>query len=140
MTRQTGSLFRNTRFMNRKTGSLFRNTRFMNRKTGSLFRNTRFMIRLTGSLTSSGTVYLTTRNDTPPPDDVLSSHISITSPRVEKQAKMEDFLPLYKAMIAVQKCNTFYVSLSILSKHFSEQNNTLQASLNQENPSIFEFY
>ena len=39
----------------------------MNRKTGSLFRNTRYMIRLTGSLTSSGSVYLTTRNDTPPP-------------------------------------------------------------------------
>ena len=56
--------------MNRNSGKLceiVRNTRFMNRKTGSLFRNTRFMVRLTGSLTSSGTVYLTTRNDTPPP-------------------------------------------------------------------------
>ena len=73
-------MIRNGRIMTRQTGSLFRNTRFMNRKTGSFFRNTRFMNRKTGSLTSSGTVYLTTRNDTPP-DDVLSSHISNTSPR-----------------------------------------------------------
>ena len=55
----------NGRIMTRQTGSLFRNTRFMNRKPGSLFWNTRYMIRLTGSLTSSGSVYLTTRNDTP---------------------------------------------------------------------------
>ena len=60
-------MIRNGRIMTRQTGSLFRNTRFMNRKTGSLFWNTRYMIRLTGSLTSSGSVYLTTRNDTPPP-------------------------------------------------------------------------
>ena len=73
-------LIRNGRTMTRKTGSSFRNTRFMNRKTGSWFRNTRFMIRITGSLTSSGTVYLTTRIETP--DEVLSSHISTTSPRV----------------------------------------------------------
>ena len=75
-------MIRNCRIMTRQTGSLFRTTRFINRKTGSLFWNTSYMIRLTGSLTSSGSVYLTTRNDTPPPDDVLSSHNSTTSPRV----------------------------------------------------------
>ena len=49
------------------------------------------MIRLTGSLTSSGSVYLTTRNDTPP-DDVLSSHISTTSPRVPMLAYLRPSL------------------------------------------------
>ena len=93
MNRKTGSLFRNTKFMNRKTGSLFRNTRFMNRKTGSLFRNIRFMIRLTGSLTSSGTVYLTTRNGTPQTTfcrvKFLTPRPGIHSKQYKQQKKVE---------------------------------------------------
>ena len=73
-------MIRNGRIMTRQTGSLFRNTRFMNRKTGSLFWNTRYMIRLTGSLTSSGSVYLTTRNDTPPPQTTFC-RVIILPPR-----------------------------------------------------------
>ena len=66
---------------NEQSGKKFVN-RKIRRKSCCSGKFSVVMIRLTGSLTSSGSVYLTTRNDTPPPDDVLSSHNSTTSPRV----------------------------------------------------------
>ena len=67
---------------------MIRSCSIMTRQTGSLFRNTRFMIQLTGSLTSSGTVYLTNRNDNRP-DDALSNHNSTTSPRVVSELTVD---------------------------------------------------
>ena len=50
-------MIRNGGIMTRQTKSLFQNTRFMNRKTGSLLRNTRFMIRNTRCMTRIMWIY-----------------------------------------------------------------------------------
>ena len=90
-------MIQNTGWMNRNMGIYDSKRQIYDLKDRVKFRNTRFIFRITGSLTSSGVVYLTTRNDIPQ-DNFSSSHNSTTSSREPFPFLMSAFQALRKKM------------------------------------------